>query len=362
MIVDRMIIGLQSLILIIVLSILMLLALVLDFFELAHFLLAGKGSGVDVLLMIILRLPTWLNLLLPVALVGSTCIVFALLGGTQQLRAMAAAGISQVRLLIPIMVVTSFVMAATVMVQEYLIPPALNKMEPLMIRSFGRIDSTWRFFKNHQWYQGDAGRLFRVQEKSPDGKSMTSVTIWEMDAKFRVKKRTDLHTMEWQGNSWLGSGVEERQFSRGNQIQWQTWEKKNIPLTEGPERFREVSGRPQQKKLAELSANIEELQRRGLPVAEYVLALHSRFAIPLMGFALVLLGFPWLSVPWRKRAISGALTEAMALVFVGYLLVAVCTSAVSGGLLSAVAGAWLPVVTVFLAAAPLWVRLLKKSF
>ncbi len=147
MIVDRMIIGLQSLILIIVLSILMLLALVLDFFELAHFLLAGKGSGVDVLLMIILRLPTWLNLLLPVALVGSTCIVFALLGGTQQLRAMAAAGISQVRLLIPIMVVTSFVMAATVMVQEYLIPPALNKMEPLMIRSFGRIDSTWRFLK-----------------------------------------------------------------------------------------------------------------------------------------------------------------------------------------------------------------------
>ncbi len=98
MIVDRMIIGLQSLILIIVLSILMLLALVLDFFELAHFLLAGKGSGVDVLLMIILRLPTWLNLLLPVALVGNTCIVFALLGGTQQLRAMAAAGISQVRL------------------------------------------------------------------------------------------------------------------------------------------------------------------------------------------------------------------------------------------------------------------------
>ncbi len=191
---------------------------------------------------------------------------------------------------------------------------------------------------------------------------MTSVTIWEMDAKFRVKKRTDLHTMEWQGNSWLGSGVEERQFSRGNEIQWQTWEKKNIPLTEGPERFREVSGRPQQKKLAELSANIEELQRRGLPVAEYLLALHSRFAIPLMGFALVLLGFPWLSVPWRKRAISGALTEAMALVFVGYLLVAVCTSAVSGGLLSAVAGAWLPVVTVFLAAAPLWVRLLKKSF
>jgi Predicted permeases len=259
------------------------------------------------------------------------------------------------------MVVTAFVMAATFAVQEYVIPPALNLMEPVMIRSFGRIDSTWRFFRNHQWYQGDAGRLFRVQVKSPDGKQMKSVTILEMDARFHVKRRIDLHTMEWQGDSWLGSGVEERQFNRGNQIQWQTWEQQKIPLTEGPERFRDLSRRPQQKKLAELSANIEELQRRGLPVAEYVLAFHNRFAIPLMGFALVVLGFPWLSVPWRKRAVSGALTEAMALVFVGYLLVAVCTSAVSGGLLSAAVGAWLPVMVVFIIAMPSWVRLIREG-
>jgi lipopolysaccharide export system permease protein len=361
MIIERMMIGLQSRILIIVLSILMVLALVLDFFEQAQFLLSGKGTSSEVFLMILLRLPTWLNLLLPVALVGSTCIVFALLGGSQQLRALAAAGISQGRLFTPLMVVAAFVMAATFAVQEYVIPPALNLMEPLMIRSFGRIDSTWRFFRNHQWHQGDEGRLFRVQEKSRDGKLMKSVTILEMDAQFHVKKRTDLRTMEWQGDSWLGSGVEERRFSRGNQTQWQTWEQKAIPLTEGPERFRDLSGRPQQKRLAELSASIDELQRRGLSVAEYVLSFHNRFAIPLMGFMLVLLGFPWLSAPWRKRSISGALTEAMALVFVGYLLVAVCTSAVSGGLVSPAVGAWLPVIAVFTLAMPRWVSLIREG-
>lgn len=132
-------------------------------------------------------------------------------------------------------------------------------------------------------------------------------------------------------------------------------------MTEGPERFRDLSGRPQQKRLSELSASIDELQRSGLPVVEYVLALHNRFAIPMMGVVLVLLGFPWLSVPWRKITISGALTEAMGLVFVGYLLVAVCTSAVSGGLLPPAVGAWLPVAAVFVLATPLWVRLIREG-
>ena len=169
MIVDRMIMGLQSLILIIVLSILMLLALVLDFFELAHFLLAGKGSGVDVLLMIILRLSTWLNLLLPVALVGSTCIVFALLGGTQQLapwRRRALTSYSYTHYGCHELRYGGHRYGSGV-----LDPPALNKMEPLMIRSFGRIDSTWRFFKNHQWYRGMLAGSFGCRKKVPTEKA-----------------------------------------------------------------------------------------------------------------------------------------------------------------------------------------------
>lgn len=226
MIINRMLVGLHCRILIIVLSILMVLALVLDFFEQAHVLLTGKGSTADVLLMIFYRLPTWVNLLLPVALVGSTCIVFSLLGGSQQLRAMAAAGVSQIRLMVPVSMVTALVMVSSILVQEYVIPPALNAMEPLMIRSFGRIDSTWRFFKNHQWYHGDSGRLFRVQQKSPDGQHMGLVTILEMDSQFRVKKRTDIQSMEWQGVLWTANGVEERWFERGQQTRWRTSEQK----------------------------------------------------------------------------------------------------------------------------------------
>jgi lipopolysaccharide export system permease protein len=340
-----------------VLGVLTLLTVLMDFFEQARFLLSGKGSAGDVFLMILYRVPTWVHLLLPISMITGACIVFSLLGRTHQLRALAAAGISPFRLFLPVMGVAMLVCLAMVPLQELVVPKSLDGMENLIKSTFGRFDATWKFFKSHLWYQGDEDRLFHILYRSEDGKNMEYVTALELDSFDHVLRRTDVRSMLWEEGRWVGSGIEIRSFKNGQLVSYEEVDKKPLALSETPNRFRDYSGRPQQKPLGELGEAIREIGRLGLPVSEYRLAWHNRFAYPVIGLGLLLLIFPWLSVPWRNRTLSGALTESMALAFCGYILVAIFTAAVSGGLLAAPAGAWAPVIIVFLAAIPGWSKL-----
>ena len=65
--------------------------------------------------------------------------------------------------------------------------------------------------------------------------------------------------------------------------------------------------------------------------------------------------FPFQTLPYRRRSVSGALFEAVLLVMGAWLVVAVCTTAVGGGLLEPWLGGWLPVMVVAVALLVSWV-------
>jgi LPS export ABC transporter permease LptG len=362
MILDRMLVKLLFRTLLITLGVLLALAMMMDFFETARHLLSGKGTVVEVMVFLLCKVPDFVVVLLPISLVVATCIAFSLLGRDLELRALAAAGIGPARLARPILLVACGVVLVTVLVAEFVVPPALSKMETLMVEKFGRIDSTWHFFRNHHWYQGEADRLFFVGRRSPDGMTMKIVSLLEMDEDFHVKRRTDMRTAAWTGNQWEGTRVVEREFRQGEMVSMRRSDTRRFDWSEGPDRFRDLRGRPKQKSYAQLSRDIEEMGNRGFPATAYLLERNNRFAYPLLGFCLVLFALPWIAQPSRRRALAGALTESIGLVFIAYFLVTMATSAVSGGLLAAWAGAWMPPAFILLAALSAWALVLRRTF
>lgn len=360
MILDRMLLSLQGRMLLAVLAVLLLLGLTVDFFESARYIFSVEGTAGDVLRFYLCKLPLLAQLLLPVSLVISTCICFALLGRSLQLRALAAAGIGPFRLAAPTAALALLVAGVTVLLAELVVPPALDRSEKLMFESFKELDQTWRFYLKHYWYQGEADRLFRVSQVEQEGRRLREVLLLEMNPDFHVRVRSDVRQVLWKGDHWVGQGVLERRFEGGRQVGLHAEKEMRLEWPERPKRFRDVRGRPRQKSLAELSAIIAELDSRGLSAIRYRMEYHNRFAYPFLGFGLVLLALPWLSAPSRRRTPAGALIEASGLIFAAYFLVMMATAAVTGGAVSVALGVWLPVLLILAIALVGWTVRLKR--
>lgn len=361
MILDRMLLGLQVRVLLTTLAVLLVLGLVIDFFESARYLFSVKGTAGDVLLFYLYKVPFLTHLLLPISLVLSAHISFAILGRNLELRALAAAGIGPMRLAAPAMLLAGIVTGITVLLAEFLVPPALDRTEKLMVERFGVIDQTWRFYRKHYWFQGEENRLFRISQVAEEGRRLKGATLFEMDSDFHIRKRTDTSRVAFGEERWLGHGVRERIFEGGRLVFLKEYRQKQLDWPERPGRFRDLRGRPKQKSLGELAVAIEELEHRGLSAARYRIEYHNRFAYPLLALGLVLLALPWLCAPARRRTMAGALIEASGLIFGAYFLVMMVTAVVTGGALSATLGVWLPVLLVLAIAFTGWAIRLKPG-
>jgi len=359
MIMNRMLMRLLLRSLLVSLGVLLVLALVMDFFESARHLLSGKGTAIDVVLFSLCKVPDLLVLLLPIALVVSTCVVFAVLGRDLELRALAAAGIGPQRIVRPLLGVAAAVVISTILIAEFLVPPALTQIEKLMTEKFGRFDSTWQFFRNHHWYQGQAGRIFQVTRKSSSGEQIGFATALKLNEDFHIIRRTDVRNAIWQGDHWVGRKVTLREFENGELRLLQRHKDFRLEWSEGPERFEDLTGRPKQKTFRQLFRTVELMEQRGFLAREYRLEINNRLAFPFLSFCLVLLAFPWLSSPNRRSTLAVALTESIGLIFIAYFFVSLSTAAVYGGLLAAWVGAWAPALLILCLAAPKWVQMLK---
>jgi len=359
LILDRMLLSLQTRVLLATLAVLLVLGLVVDFFESARYLFSVKGTAGDVLMFYLYKIPFLAHLMLPISLVLSAHISFALLGRGLELRAIAAAGIGPLRLAVPTMALAGIAAGATVLLAEFLVPPVLDRTEKLMVERFGLIDQTWRFYRRHHWFQGEEDRLFRIGRVTNQGSRLRGATLFEMDSDFHVRKRTDVSRAAFKDGRWIGAGVWERNFDGGRLVSLQAHRETPLAWPERPGRFRDLRGRPKQKSLFELAADIEELERRGLSAARYRIEYHNRFAYPLLALGLVLLALPWLCAPARRRTLAGALIEASGYIFGAYFLVMLVTAAVTGGAMSAAAGVWLPVLLVLAIALAGWALRLR---
>jgi LPS export ABC transporter permease LptG len=356
MILGRMLFSLHAKTFLATLAVLLLLSVVMEFFESAHALLSGKGGAGDILLFCLCRVPDQFVLLAPIAFVAASCVTFARLSQGNELRAVAAAGIGPARMALPVFITAVLAVATTILTAEFVVPQALDRLDGLMQTKFGRIDSSWRYYHVRHWYKGEAGRIFHVIGRSGDLSEIKLLELFEVDGDFHVSRRTRVHQAAWKSDHWEGKIVETWLFSGATVSAYSRDSLKKLDWPERPERFKNLHGRPNQKTLAELSRVIDEMQARGVPNAPYRLELHNRFARPVLGVCLIFFFFPWLSAPGRRRTLAGALSESIVLVFAAYFVVALCTVAVGGGLIAASTGAWIPPLLFLIAAVPGWLR------
>jgi len=327
---------------------------VLEFLEKARVLLSERGTAGQVLLFLVCRSSELAVLLLPLALVVGIGLAHAYLSRGLEMRALAAAGIGTLRILPVLLFCGLLTMVASAVLSEWVVPAALRTQLQLE-RKLGWTNRAWRFFKNRQWFLGQRGRIYRVSGRSRDGQSLRRAELFVLDEHFQLAERVLAERVHYQQGHWRARRVRRWRFAAAAVKELPAARDVILDWPEGPERFRPLRGRPRQKGLAELAETSRLLERRGARATSYRLEMHLRFAFPLLGLLLVLVAFPFQTLPYRRRSVSGALFEAVLLVMGAWLVVAVCTTAVGGGLLEPWLGGWLPVMVVAVALLVSWV-------
>lgn len=273
-----------------------------------------------------------------------------------EVTAMSALTFGPSALYLPVALLAFVFCSGLVAFDEYVVTNAARQVEEITVHRFNRWGD-WRFyFLPKQWYRrGD--QLFYLRHGDAD-KGFGDVTILTVSPDFTLRRRVDAKEMvHLDGTRWRLTELVDRTFTPDGATHVDTQPSEELDLGVGKEGFRVLLGRPEQMRLSELTDQIRTRKEVGLPVQQFLLGLHNRFAYPFAGLPAALLAVGLALRPGRKGHLTTAMVEGLIVAVVLWGLMVVCRTLVLAERMPPVLAAWAPFAILSVAAALLWLRL-----
>lgn len=244
---------------------------------------------------------------------------------------------------------------ALIAFDERVVTQAGAKVDEITVQRF-KVWGDWRYhYEKKRWFRSGE-QIFHLREGDVE-QGFEKVTLFSLGPDFELRARLDAEKMSHAGGTrWRLEKAVERSFLPGGQTSLSAFDVQERELGVPVSAFRILLGRPEQMRVSQLAEQIEARKKVGLPAARFVLALHNRFAYPLMGFAAALVAVGMALRPGRKGHLTAALLEGLLVAVALWGLLVVSKSLVLSDRLAAPVAAWLPFVLLLSVALVLWLR------
>jgi lipopolysaccharide export system permease protein len=281
--------------------------------------------------------------LAPAALLIAAGLLVTGLRKRGELTALRSLSFGPAALYVPVAVVALLIGLGLVAFGEAFVGHASRRVDEITLHRFKRWGD-WRFYyKPKQWFRHD-DRLFFLEEGDVQA-GFRNVTVLRLSPDFRLLERLDAGRMDAvSGNRWKLSGVIDRTFDGPGKstLRREDTEVRDLGITEPELNIR--TGKPEQMRLAELRRQIRARSEVGLPVGQYRLALHDKFAYPLAGFPAALLAVALTLRRERSRELSSAMVQGLAITVLLWAVMVVAKTLVTSGRMDAGLASWLPAI------------------
>jgi len=288
--------------------------LVIDFGDQLKMYLARPFE--DVLLMYWNKFLLCISQMCPVAMLLAGGSSITALAHRSEVKAMLALGASPWTFYAPIGLCALCVAAGLCVFDEKVATRAGRMVDELQVHRFKRSGKLGVYFIPKQWFHLQ-NTMFYMNSQEEGG--FRDVSIFRLSPSFQMLERIDAETMKHShGEVWQLTDLSFRRFLGDGHMETQT---EPVALIRFPQSsadsFRILSGRPEWMKLKTLWTQRQLRAQVGLSTPALSLALHNRFATPLMGALGALLTVALTQRPGRKGQLTLALMEG---VFVSVLL------------------------------------------
>jgi len=312
---------------------------VVDIFEKIDVFLDHRASPLLIASFYLYRAPEVVVQVMPVALLLATFLALGQLNKFNELTAMRSAGISLVRILIPVLGMAALAALAALALSELVVPLANRERDDIYEQQIQSIQPETVAERPDFTYIGSAGRIYYMRLYSVKERRMHQVSIQEF-RRDTLRRRIDADEARWDGKRWVFENGIERRFT-GDRETATAFRQGALPgLRERPEDFAKETRTPAEMNYFELRTFVDRLRASGGAVTKYLVDLHLKLAFPLVNFIVVMIGAS-LATQLRLRSAAIGFGLSVAISFIYYAMMRTGQALGHTGALPPYAAAWL---------------------
>jgi len=242
------------------------------------------------LVYILLRIPHYFNLLLPLASLISMLILLIMMVRNNEIIAARTSGISTISLMKPFIAFAFALIIFSFIIAEWIMPYAANAAEYLYRVKIKKEDSYVHFKNNRIWFKKD-NILSNIDFFDAKKDTITGLTIIELADDFTIKKRIDAMEGTWKDSAWLFTTVIERTFGDNAIQSKKVYSEMKGLIKETPAMLKVGQRNPEEMGYKDLLRYIHRLKREGHDVRRYLVDLYNKMAFPFINLIMVFVAF-----------------------------------------------------------------------
>lgn len=241
------------------------------------------------LMYVLLGLPGRVHELLPIAALVGSIFAFTRLAMNSEFTVVRASGLSMPRLAGYMLVLGGGLGLTTLLVGEYLSPPAERLAQQIKIRGTSGIVA--QQFRSGLWAK-DGGAFINIRQMQPDA-TLTDVRMYEFDDHFQLRLIRIAASAHWADHShWELRDVTDTRITReGTRVERNPLLPWRSAIT--PDLLSSLMVNPDRMALTTLYSYVSYLKENRQKATRYEIALWNKLAFPLAAPVMLLLALPF---------------------------------------------------------------------
>ncbi|MFB3904704.1 MAG: LPS export ABC transporter permease LptG [Acidobacteriota bacterium] len=313
------------------------------FFELMDDIFKNNIAYWTVIDYFLFLIPQILILLVPISILIATLVTFGVLDKTSQIVAFKSCGISVYRIAVPVVLLSALMGTGLFVLQEYVTPYSNQKQDSLRNVIKGRPAQTY-YQLGRNWIFGEANRLYNYRHFDSKNDMFADVSVYDLDiGENRLNSHLYAKKARWDPvtRNWILSQGWRRDFTGGNEPNYETFSEKQFAFPELPSYFEQEVKESSKMTYGELKEYIRGLQRAGFEVDQLRTELYRKLSFPVVSLIMTVLGIPFSFSMGRKGALYGIAAGVVIGIFYWGMFGAFEVMG-ANGLLAPVLAAWGP--------------------
>jgi lipopolysaccharide export system permease protein len=279
-----------------VISALLTIYLLVDFFEkIDNFMEIGQPAAMAVKYLF-LKIPLIIDQLLPVCLLLAGVITLGIMNQNREFLALKAGGLSVKQILSPILIATLFFTILALLAGEWIVPSTIEETNRIWYEEVKKSKSQGIVRHGQVFYKGKEGIYsFRKDPNRENSFNDFNYLVW--DVKYELKMQITAETAAWLNGLWSFRNGQIKIKSKTGGYELISFVDFQISLPDQPEEF----FIPEYKTAeASISDHIEAVLRNKGEDRSAWQNLHRRLSYIFLGIPLVLLGLPILILAHQR--------------------------------------------------------------
>lgn len=307
--------------LVLCLAVFVFLFLLFDFFDRIDSLIDEGASLLLSLEYFILKIPTTLTLMFPVAVLSATLFTIGILSKNGEITALRASGVPVWQIARPLVCAGFAVSILSLVLSETIVPGAQRRAREVFNLDIRQRDKKGGYSQSDFWWRsGD--RFFSVAMFDSRNNTLHGLTLLSMAYPFQVTKRTEATSVRWVSRQlgWNMSDVTEYQFESNTTPTTRNLRALPLPILDRPETFYDLKTDPSSMSYSELRRFIRKQELSGVATRNYLADLYQKLSSPLINLLAPLLVLPFSMKPARSGSLAVGFLAGMGIGFSYYVI------------------------------------------